>query len=227
MADNSAIGAQQTMSFSAEELRSPWLATGLSALGLTLLMLFRLPGLELAGVAPHWVLLWLITWAPGHAVWQGIIAVITLGFLLDALSTPYPTHALGLAIAGWILTAGYRRRWFSLEPIALISLCFGLAILLEATTALQFLIHFRDGNNWAPEAGNTAQRIIADLNRPLLPDQAAGINPRFVAQPLYFLRGIVWDFAHIGLASAVITSLCLPLVFIPLRSFWQPKCDRL
>ncbi|AZB71635.2 rod shape-determining protein MreD [Synechococcus elongatus] len=227
MVDDSAIGTQPAMSFSADDARSPWLATGLSALGLTLLMLVRLPGLELAGIAPHWVLLWLITWAPGHAVWQGIVAGVTLGLLLDALSTPYPTHALGLAIAGWLITAGYRRRWFSLEPIALVSLCFGLAILIEATTALQFLIHFHDSNSWSPEASNTAQRIIADLNRPLVPDQKVGINPRYVAQPLYFLRGILWDFAHIGLASAVISSLCLPLVFIPLRSLWQAKRDRL
>lgn len=215
------------MSFSSDDLpRSPWLATGLSALGLVLLMLVRLPGLELAGISPHWVLLWLITWVPGHAVWQGIVAGVTLGFLLDAISMPYPTQALGLAIVGGLIAYGYRRRWFSLEPLALMALCFGLAILLEAVTALQFLVHFGGSENWSPEASNTTQRIIADLNRPLIPDRTVGIDPRYVAQPPNFLRGILWDFAQIGLASAVITSLCLPLVFLPLRSLWPSVGDR-
>lgn len=215
------------MSFSANELpRSPWLATGLSAIALVLLMLVRFPGLELAGVAPHWVLLWLIAWAPGRAVWQGIVAGISLGFLMDALSSPYPSHALGLAIVGGLLTYGYRRRWFSLNPLVLMSLCFGLALLLEMVTALQFLVQLGGIESWSSESSTTAQRIIADLNRPLLPDRSVGINPRDVAQPPNFLRGIVWDFGQIGLASAVITSLCLPLVFLPLRSLLQGRGDR-
>jgi cell shape-determining protein MreD len=80
------------------------LVTGGSALLCLMLLPGRAPGLDLLGVAPHWVLIWVVAWSVKRTVWEGAIAGLVMGLLQDSMTAPYPTHTLGLVLVG-VLTA--------------------------------------------------------------------------------------------------------------------------
>jgi rod shape-determining protein MreD len=55
----------------------------------------RLPGMELLGIAPNWLLIWVVTWSVRRTVVQGALAGFVLGLLQDGMTSPHPTHTLG------------------------------------------------------------------------------------------------------------------------------------
>ncbi len=63
----------------------------------------RLPGMELLGIGPNWLLIWVVAWSVKRTVLEGSLAGIVLGMLQDAMTSPDPTHAISLGLVG-ILT---------------------------------------------------------------------------------------------------------------------------
>ncbi|MEO1621441.1 MAG: rod shape-determining protein MreD [Cyanobacteria bacterium J06632_3] len=119
-----------------------WVVTVGSVLFCLLILPTRLPGMDILGVGPNWLLIWIVVWSMSRTPWDGAIAGITLGLLQDGLTAPFPTHALGLALAG-ILTARLRQRRFLQEDLISIALIvFGLAVITETVMALQLSAHF-------------------------------------------------------------------------------------
>ena len=119
-----------------------WVVTVGSVLFCLLILPTRLPGMDILGVGPNWLLIWIVVWSMSRTPWDGAIAGITLGHLHAGLTAPYPTHALGLALAG-ILTARLRQRRFLQEDLISIALIvFGLAVITETVMALQLSAHF-------------------------------------------------------------------------------------
>jgi rod shape-determining protein MreD len=97
----------------------------------------RLPGMHILGIGPNWLLIWVVAWSISRSSFEGAIAGIVLGLLQDSLTATFPTHALGLAIAG-ILTARLQQRRFIQEDLISVALLvFGLAVITETATALQ------------------------------------------------------------------------------------------
>ncbi|MGC1309487.1 MAG: rod shape-determining protein MreD [Phormidesmis sp.] len=120
-----------------------WVVT-IGSVWLCLLILpMRLPGMDILGVGPNWLLIWVVAWSISRTPLDGVIAGITLGLLQDSLAFNFPTHALGLALSG-ILTARLQQRRFLQEDLISIALVvFGLAILAETAIAFQLsLQHF-------------------------------------------------------------------------------------
>ncbi|MBE9079299.1 rod shape-determining protein MreD [Romeria aff. gracilis LEGE 07310] len=100
----------------------------------------RLPGMELLGVSPNWLLIWVVAWSVSRTVFESAIAGLVLGLLQDSLTASYPTHALGLMITG-ILTARLQQRHYLQGDIISIALIvFGMAIVAETAMALQFTV---------------------------------------------------------------------------------------
>jgi rod shape-determining protein MreD len=103
-----------------------------------LLLPTRFPGMELAGIGPHWLLIWVVTWSIGRSPWHGLSAGVILGLLQDGLTAPDPTHALSLGVIGF-LTARLQKQHYTEENFISIALIvFAMSVLAETITAVQF-----------------------------------------------------------------------------------------
>ncbi|MEN9234411.1 MAG: rod shape-determining protein MreD [Gloeomargarita sp. DG02_4_bins_56] len=160
------------------------LATVLSALAALALLPLRLPGMELAGIAPDWPLIWVVAWSVKRTPWQGLIAGLTLGILQDALVNPgvgwWPSHAVGLGVAGFLTALLQKDRLIQEDFISIALIVFAMAAISETVMALQ----------WSVFGGRS-------------------------------LGQIWWDHQRLTLASAILSSLWAPLVYMPLSRLWQ------
>jgi rod shape-determining protein MreD len=118
-----------------------WLVTGGSVFICLLLLPTRFPGMELLSVGPNWLLIWVVAWSVKRTAFQGAIAGLTLGFLQDAMTAPDPTHALSLGIVGMLTGLLQKQRYVKEDFIAIALIVFGMAVLAETITAVQFSLH--------------------------------------------------------------------------------------
>lgn len=133
-----------------------WLVTVGSVLLCLLILPTRLPGMDIVGVGPNWLLIWVVVWSISRTPWDGAIAGITLGFLQDGLTAPFPSHALGLAIAGMLTARLHQRRFLQEDLISVVLVVFGLAVITETAMALQLTFQF-----WAGDASPLYDNIGA------------------------------------------------------------------
>jgi rod shape-determining protein MreD len=137
-----------TVSSSAVRLpwyRRPWLlnaaVTTASVMVCLLLLPSRLPGMELLGVGPHWLLIWVVAWSVKRTVWQGAVAGLVLGLLQDAMTAPQPTHVFSLVVVG-VLTARLQKQRYLQEDIVSVALIvFAMAVIAETVLALQISLN--------------------------------------------------------------------------------------
>ena len=93
--------------------------------------------MDILGVGPNWLLVWVVVWSISRSPFDGIVAGITLGLLQDSHTASFPTHALGLAIAGFLTAQLHKRRFIEEDLISVALIVFGLAVITETTMALQ------------------------------------------------------------------------------------------
>lgn len=98
----------------------------------------RLPGMELAGIGPNWLLIWVVAWSVKRTVLQGALAGLTLGLIQDGMTAHYPTHVLSLVLVG-VLTARLRKeRYIQEDFISIALIAFGMAVVAETVMAIQY-----------------------------------------------------------------------------------------
>lgn len=98
----------------------------------------RLPGMELAGIGPNWLLIWVVSWSVKRTAVQGAWAGIVLGLIQDGMTAYSPTHTLSLTIVG-ILTARLRKeRYLKEDFISIALIVFAMAVIAETVTAIQY-----------------------------------------------------------------------------------------
>ncbi len=115
-----------------------WAVTIASVVVCLLLLPTRFPGMEMLGIAPNWLLIWVVAWSVKRSMWEGAVAGIVLGLLQDGMSAHVPTRALSLAIVG-ILTARLQKQRYIQEDFVSVSLIvFGMSVLAETIAAIQF-----------------------------------------------------------------------------------------
>jgi rod shape-determining protein MreD len=115
-----------------------WGVTVLSVLVCLLLSPTRLPGMELGGIGPNWLLIWVVAWSLKRAPLQGALAGLILGMIQDGLTAPQPTHALSLAVVGLLTARLQKQRYIQEDFISVALIVFGMAVLAETITAIQF-----------------------------------------------------------------------------------------
>lgn len=104
-----------------------------------LLLPTRLPGMELIGIGPNWLLIWVVAWSVKRTPFQGALAGVTLGLIQDGMTAGEPTHALSLMLVG-ILTARMRKeRYIQEDFISIALIAFGMAVLSETVMAIQYM----------------------------------------------------------------------------------------
>ncbi len=115
-----------------------WIVTVGSVVLCLLVSPMRLPGMELLGIAPNWLLIWIVTWSVKRTVVQGAIAGFVLGLLQDGMTSPHPTHTLSLAMVGILTACLQKQRYIQEDFISVAIIDFGMTMLAEAVTTLQF-----------------------------------------------------------------------------------------
>jgi rod shape-determining protein MreD len=100
--------------------------------------MIRVPGLELLGITPNWLLIWLITWSVKRNIWQSLIAATALGLIQDSLSGVYPSHVLSLTVIAVLTANVYQQKYLKEDVITMMLIVFGMAIIVETVTALQY-----------------------------------------------------------------------------------------
>lgn len=118
-----------------------WAVIVSSALVCLLLLPMRLPGTELLGIRPNWLLIWVVAWSVKRTGFQGAIAGLALGLILDGMTSSYPSHAISLTLVGFLTARLQKQRYTQEDFISIALIVFGMTILAETVTALQHSIH--------------------------------------------------------------------------------------
>ena len=109
-----------------------------SVLLCSILMLLRIPGMELLKINPNWLLIWLVAWSIKRNIWQGAIAGFALGCIHDGISIYSPSHILSFIVVG-VLTSGLQKQKYIGEDfISIAFIVFLMSILAETIYALQY-----------------------------------------------------------------------------------------
>ncbi|MFS8854181.1 rod shape-determining protein MreD [Synechococcus sp. H55.7] len=187
-----------------------WVVTALSGVLAAVAPWWRGPGLELAGLTPDWPLIWVVCWSVRRKAWQGAVAGITLGFLQDALTSPCPTHALGLAVVGILTAKLQKQRYMQEDFISVALIVFGMVVIAETLMALQWmwLVASQGSENLDPAGMQTWLDGLQSLS------STGGDGPRS-------LESIWWNHQRNALTSAILSSLWAPALYWPLSRWWQ------
>ena len=123
---------------------------------LCLLMLpTRFPGMELLGIGPNWLLIWVVAWSVNRSVFSAMLSGIILGLLQDAMTSPDPTHALGLGIVGILTALIQKQRFIQEDFISIALIVFGMAVVADTIFAVQLSL---TGNRHAASIWTYYQR---------------------------------------------------------------------
>ncbi len=199
------------------------LVTALTALLAVFAPWWRGPGLELAGLTPDWPLIWVVCWSVRRNAWQGAVAGITLGLLQDALTSPLPTHALGLAVVGILTARLQKQRYMQEDFISVALIVFGMVVIAETLMALQWMLLNPSLGQGSHAIDLTGMETFwegsqgEELENPLQPPGSiGGDGPRS-------LESIWWNHQRNTLTSAIISSLWAPALYVPLSHWWQSQ----
>ncbi len=114
-----------------------WTVTVGSVMLCLILSPTRLPGMELLGIGPNWLLIWVVAWSVKRTVLEGVLAGIVLGMLQDAMTSPNPTHAITLGLVGLLTGLTQKQRFIQEDFISIALIVFVMAILAETIFGLQ------------------------------------------------------------------------------------------
>jgi rod shape-determining protein MreD len=115
-----------------------WVAIVGSASVCLLLLPMRLPGMSLLGIAPNWLLIWVVAWSIRRSVLQGAIAGIALGLIQDGMTAHNPTHVFGLMMVGILTARLQKQRYLQEDFISIALIVFAMTIMVETIATLQF-----------------------------------------------------------------------------------------
>jgi rod shape-determining protein MreD len=162
-----------------------------------LLLPTRLPGMEILGVGPSWLVMWTIAWSLRRSIWSAATAGIILGMIQDGMTFPasklqgavMPTHILSLIIVGVLASWLYKHRYIDDKIVTVVIITFLLAIVAESIVCGQYLFQMTIGQSVA---------VNFDIINSLLTD-------RF---PVMLIAGIL-------------SGLWMPILYCPLHFWWQ------
>ena len=115
-----------------------WAVTIGSVLLCLLVSPTRFPGMELLGIGPNWLLIWVVAWSVKRPAFQGAVAGLIVGLLQDAVTSPEPTHALSLAVVGLVTARIQKQRYIQEDFISVALIVFGMSVLAETIAIVQF-----------------------------------------------------------------------------------------
>ena len=133
--------------------------------------------MELLGVTPNWLLIWLVAWSVKRSVWQAAIAGVAIGWLYDSLSVSNVSHVFSLVTVAVITASLNKEKYLEESLVSIALIIFAMAILAETIFALKLTLLGSQGiseiwSNYLKIAGTSAvitslwsPAIYAPLNR--------------------------------------------------------------
>ena len=112
-----------------------------SALLCILMLPMRPPGMELLGVAPSWLLIWVVAWSVKRSGFEGAIAGLSLGFIHDGLTGYFPTHTIGLVLVGFLTARIQKQRFIQEDFVSVAIIVFGMTVIAQTMMAIQLSAH--------------------------------------------------------------------------------------
>ncbi|NEO97797.1 MAG: rod shape-determining protein MreD [Symploca sp. SIO2E9] len=98
----------------------------------------RVQGMELLGIAPNWLLIWVVAWSLKRTVLQGALAGLVLGLIQDGMTAAEPTHVLSLVVVGILTARMQKQRYIQEDFISVALIVFGMAVVGETVIAIQY-----------------------------------------------------------------------------------------
>lgn len=174
-----------------------YLLTIVGSTGLCLLLLpTRLPGMEVLGVGPSWLVMWTISWSFHRSLWPAATAGVVLGLIQDGMTFTstdtlgtIPTHVLSLTTVSVLAFLLHKRRYLDDTVLSASIAAFGLTIVSEAITGLQYLLEMAIDRS--PAASLDSLNYLWTNQFPLI------------------------------LVAAVLSGLWMPILYYPLQLGWQ------
>jgi rod shape-determining protein MreD len=169
----------------------------LASVGLCLLLLpSRLPGMEILGTGPSWLVMWTIAWSIRRSIWHAATAGIVLGLIQDGMTFPagatigtVPTHVLSLTVVGVLAFLLHKRRYLDDSIFSVSIAAFMLTLVSEFVTGLQYFL-----------------------------ETAIQRSPEASLDSLNYL----WtNQSQVILIAAVLSGLWMPILYYPLNFWWQ------
>lgn len=133
-----------------------WTVTVGSVIVCSLILPTRLPGMELLGIGPNWLLIWVVAWSVKRTVLEGAIAGLVLGLIQDGMTAPHPSHTLSLMCVGILTAMLKKQRYIQEDFISVALIVFGMTVVAETVLTLQFS---RMGDRSLVEIWTEHQRI--------------------------------------------------------------------
>jgi rod shape-determining protein MreD len=96
--------------------------------------------MELVGIAPNWLLIWVVAWSVKRNVFAGGVAGIIVGLLQDAITSPNPTHAVSLGLVGILTSLIQKQRFIEEDFISIAVIVFVMAVVAESIFGLQLTL---------------------------------------------------------------------------------------
>jgi rod shape-determining protein MreD len=169
----------------------------IASIGLCLLLLpTRLPGMEILGVGPSWLVMWTITWSLNRSMWHAATAGIVLGLIQDGMTFPattalgtLPTHILSLTVVGVLTFWLHKRRYLDNTILSVTIAAFMLTIVSEFIIGFQYLLEI--AIKQSPEASFDSLNYLWTNQSPII------------------------------LIAAILSGLWMPILYYPLNFWWQ------
>lgn len=117
-----------------------WVVTVASVILCLIVLPARLPGMELLGIAPNWLLIWVVAWSLKRTPLQGALAGLILGLIQDGMTSPNPTHVISLALVGILTARIQKQRYIQEDFISVALIVFGMAVVGETVSAIQYTL---------------------------------------------------------------------------------------
>ncbi|MGV2828332.1 rod shape-determining protein MreD [Myxosarcina sp. GI1(2024)] len=102
------------------------------------LMFLRLPGMELLGISPNWMLIWVVAWSTKRGVWQGAIAGVGMGWIYDSITVSPPSHVLSLVIVGVVTSSLQKQKYIGEDFISIALIVFFMTVIAETVYGIQY-----------------------------------------------------------------------------------------
>jgi rod shape-determining protein MreD len=160
-----------------------------------LLLPTRWPGMELLGIAPNWLMLWVVAWSVKRSVWEGAVAGVMLGILHDSLSGS---------------------RWP--DRLLLPSHVLGLVVVGVLTALLQKQRYIQE---------ELASIALITFFMGFVNEGVTAIQYLLQSQqPVMDFSNPLWQrYQQVAIATAVLGSLWMPVLYLPLNWWWQKVED--
>jgi rod shape-determining protein MreD len=174
------------------------LIIAISAAICILMLPTRWPGMELLGVGPSWLVMWLVAWTLHRSIGSSLIAATILGLIQDGMTGGQLnlygltlSHVISLIVVVLTVDRLHKRQYVTSSVFGAVVLAFGMTILSEIILCGQHLL---------------------DL-----------ANFQFTGSEAISIDTIWQDRSRSILISALVSSIWMPLLYYPLSRRWQHK----